>query len=58
MNKSDLKELNFLAGYLMYLRVENRLFKPYAEKYNLLKNKLDEERKEEYFKLKNMGVRR
>ena len=50
MNNEDQKELNFLKGYLSYLKVEDPLFKPLVKKYNELKNKIDNKRKEQYKK--------
>ena len=48
--KKIAKERSFLKGYLMYMKVENPLFKEYSKKFDEYDNILREERrKNPYF---------
>jgi hypothetical protein len=39
------KELNFIKGYLAYLRCEDPLFKEFSKRYDYLKSEFDYTRK-------------
>ena len=52
-----LKELTFLRGYLMYLRVEDPYFKEASRKFNLLDNLIKEERREKARRINNNFMR-
>ena len=46
-------ELNFLKGYLAYLKYENPLYKEYQNKFDMLENEGKRRNIEEYRTLKN-----